>query len=381
MNIHMYNMWFGDCFQIEDGRDNLFIDFGIRRGSPIYGRDATGKRVARKLVRDKQYDYVTNRIIKAEHKNFLLTHYHEDHYSGLMYMKNHLSHSGPIFDTLYLPDIWNVGNSRDILTILLLEDLMNNSKVGHCNLLELVKFLCRDVRHVVLLKRGERFENDKYIALWPDIGSISADAGAFADSIRGQIREGLEEIADGLLEIMRELLAEDYSIIGRERLIESVDMLGRSYYAIKVTEVPDKQRLNAFANEISIVFQNTTDGDENILFTGDIDNKNMDKIYTNRDGKIALYDKYYCLKIPHHGTDDYYYRFDDLDVRNYLIPSGTHRQKGCEISSQYKTAFNGRNTYCSNSNFCTMNPGRKLAGCTCGAHSTFIYPDEYKTIV
>ncbi len=31
MNIYMYNMWFGDCFQIEDGRDNLFIDLSFVR--------------------------------------------------------------------------------------------------------------------------------------------------------------------------------------------------------------------------------------------------------------------------------------------------------------------------------------------------------------
>ena len=46
---------------------------------------------------------------------------------------------------------------------------MQKGKLPRTNnsLLDLVEFLCVNISHVQLLSRGEKFENDKYITLWP----------------------------------------------------------------------------------------------------------------------------------------------------------------------------------------------------------------------
>ena len=55
-------------------------------------------------------------------------------------------------------------------------------------------------------------------------------------------------------------------------------------------------------HKIRNVFQNARDGELNLLFTGDAQPEHLKMIAENYDGKLPLYEHYWCIKVPHHGT-------------------------------------------------------------------------------
>ena len=70
MNITMYECGFGDCFKLEDNNKNtLYVDFGIHDHS------------MGKSKRECRYDQIIHSM--PDNCDFLLTHYHDDHYAEL----------------------------------------------------------------------------------------------------------------------------------------------------------------------------------------------------------------------------------------------------------------------------------------------------------
>ena len=74
MRIRMYNVGFGDCFCIRDRKSSLLVDFGAAN-SKIEGRP-----------RREVFDVIISDLTTIRKKNLLLTHFHPDHVSGLLYM-------------------------------------------------------------------------------------------------------------------------------------------------------------------------------------------------------------------------------------------------------------------------------------------------------
>ena len=70
----MYNVGFGDCFCIRDRKSSLLVDFGAAN-SKIEGRP-----------RREVFDVIISDLTTIRKKNLLLTHFHPDHVSGLLYM-------------------------------------------------------------------------------------------------------------------------------------------------------------------------------------------------------------------------------------------------------------------------------------------------------
>ena len=104
----MYNCAFGDCFRITKSdapnrhESVLFVDFGIHKLCKRNSNEPTNWRSQRyqAIVDDILGTYPLN----TPHNNvdFLLSHYHYDHYSGLDYLPNNWK-----FDNVYIPDVWN----------------------------------------------------------------------------------------------------------------------------------------------------------------------------------------------------------------------------------------------------------------------------------
>ena len=94
MKIRMYNMGFGDCFCLRDRRKNLLVDFGTSNNR-IGG-----------LRRSEVFDAVMSDLSTISHKNLLLTHFHLDHLSGLLYMMKKRKNSFE-FVRIYLPDVFS----------------------------------------------------------------------------------------------------------------------------------------------------------------------------------------------------------------------------------------------------------------------------------
>lgn len=399
MDVYMYNTWFGDCFRINDKHNNLFVDFGIHQGclsgdKPIF---INAYSCVDRVHRDDVHKKISDEIVAfSEKPNLLLTHYHLDHYSGLLYMKSSMPHHSPIFNKVYLPDIWGVPNSKNIIAILILEALMDNSKLGKkgCTLLELVHFLCKDVEKVYLLRRGELFEDKKFTALWPDVNLVGAVA---KDLLPKEDMDWLQKIiffAEGLTDIVMSLTEGQKDSASREENCKKVEKMiiefDELYDEDKITNLfkqDEKIMLNEFGNDISIVFHNTTSNESNMLFTGDLSAKYLAMIDNNYDGMVPMHKNYCYIKIPHHATNGsgsslHYHDFSMYNPKILMIPNGkccTDSYKTCSKYGHDIVNIADKGTikvYCSNSNWCEMNPTGKFCDCNCGANYTnIIFPN------
>ena len=94
MRIRMYNVGFGDCFCIRDRKSSLLVDFGAAN-SKIEGRP-----------RREVFDVIISDLTTIRKKNLLLTHFHPDHVSGLLYMMRYRRDAYE-FEKIYLPDVFS----------------------------------------------------------------------------------------------------------------------------------------------------------------------------------------------------------------------------------------------------------------------------------
>ena len=159
----MYNVGFGDCFCLRDRKKSLLVDFGTNN-SRIEGRP-----------RREIFDVIISDLSTINCKNLLLTHFHMDHLSGLLYMMKNRDSSFD-FGKIYLPDVFSREEMSRTLVLLLLADLLKESGLPsrQVSLFALVDALLENKQNVELLSRGKLFEN-KYQALWPDTDVIQQE--------------------------------------------------------------------------------------------------------------------------------------------------------------------------------------------------------------
>ena len=345
--ITMYNAYFGDCFRINN---QLVVDFGIHRNSKIPNG----------LKRADICDAILEDLAKIDGLEMLVTHFHEDHIYGLI----HMLKSGKIripFRTFYIPDIFSGKVSTSVLPLMLLEELLEGYYVGgsNCNLCQFCQAVCGSVANVRLLKRGDIFR--QYTVLWPDVDFLQKQYSRFAREFLLEQKvyyKELVRIAKEISSIMRSVSggdgAENSNVRGgyQVRLRELESEMKELQQTIDFTEEEHKQfQVNSFGNWISIVFHNTKSGEENLLFTGDVEQDHMSEI--EKMGDISLHERYKYIKIPHHGTKSHYWDFYKYHPDIFLIPIGECR-KGWVISEQY--ADNGLSheplRCCSNCNAC-----------------------------
>lgn len=384
MKIRMYNVGYGDCFCLRDRRGSLLVDFGTSN-SRIEGQP-----------RRETFDVIISDLTTIERKNLLLTHFHLDHLSGLLYMMKHRS-SAYEFGKIYLPDVFSGENRNETLALLLLADLVKDSCLPsrQVSLLALVEALGRKPQKVELLSRGKVFE-EKYQALWPDMDIIQKETRRVYETLEqdhGETMKKLEKFAEKLRLLVYSMTEEGakenrdkqetlpvFSVLEREFRQMRADLEFRQL----LSDLQDKNLgLRSFKNKISIVFQNVRDGELNLLFTGDIQREHLELIAGNYDGKIPLFEHYWCIKIPHHGTQEHYFDFSRFAPENMLISNGIYysnskkQSRELRTSSQYGGLFyiNDTHMYCSNCDCCDGYEN----GCTCKERD-IVSPAYYKDI-
>ena len=141
--------------------------------------------------------------------------------------------------------------------------------------------------------------------------------------------------------------------------------------------------LRQFRHKISLAFQNTRDGELNLLFTGDVQPRYMKMIVEDYDGRIPLHEHYWCIKVPHHGTESHFFDFSRFSPENMMIPNGAYydnskkKSKNQRTSMQYGGLFyiNDAHMYCSNCDCCDSYEN----GCSCREYDV-ISPSYYKDI-
>ena len=384
MKIRMYNVGFGDCYCLRDRKKSLLVDFGTNN-SRIEGRP-----------RREIFDLIISDLSTIECKNLLLTHFHMDHLSGLLYMMKNKDSSFD-FGKIYLPDVFSEEKMSRTLVLLLLADLVKDSCLPsrQVSLFALIDALLeRQTQTVELLSRGKIFE-EKYQALWPDTDVTQRET----DEVYNLLREKFPEIMDVLFDFAEKLRQIIWSMTDEGKvLLENNQKNIRAYVYERefrrIKALPEfkelltwlnrnQVNLRQFKHKISIVFQNARDGELNLLFTGDVQPEHMQMIADNYDGKWPLYEHYWCIKVPHHGTQDHYFNFSGYEPENMMISNGIHFANSKTQSRELRTSplYGGlfyipdTHMYCSNCDCCDCYEN----GCSC-KEADVISPSYYKDI-
>ena len=442
MRIRMYNVGFGDCFCIRDRKSSLLVDFGAAN-SKIEGRP-----------RREVFDVIISDLTTIRKKNLLLTHFHPDHVSGLLYMMRYRRDAYE-FEKIYLADVFSGPEMKYTLALLLLADVTKKASLPgrRVSLFALAEALCARKVKIDLLSRGSEFEG-KYTALWPDVSEVSRETEEVFNSLIENHENAMTELVN-IAEEVRELFlsmteetleaeekseplsvpedtdgpesslkdpreysgeneeytqeklvlanedagaaiedtAEDPEETEKERVRRlNPEKLEKKFRELQATEEfqallesAEKQghSLRQFRHKISLAFQNTIDGELNLLFTGDVQPQYMKMIAENYDGKIQLYEHYWCIKVPHHGTESHFFDFSGFSPENMMIPNGAYydnskkKSKNQRTSMQYGGLFyiNDAHMYCSNCDCCDSYEN----GCSCREYDV-ISPSYYKDI-
>ena len=384
MKIRMYNVGFGDCYCLRDRKKSLLVDFGTNN-SRIEGRP-----------RREIFDLIISDLSTIECKNLLLTHFHMDHLSGLLYMMKNKDSSFD-FGKIYLPDVFSEEKMSRTLVLLLLADLVKDSCLPsrQVSLFALIDALLeRQTQTVELLSRGKIFE-EKYQALWPDTDVTQRET----DEVYNLLREKFPEIMDVLLDFSEKLRQIIWSMTAEGKVLSESNQKNIRAYVYerefrRIKALPEfkelltwlnrnQVNLRQFKHKISIVFQNARDGELNLLFTGDVQPEHMQMIADNYDGKWPLYEHYWCIKVPHHGTQDHYFNFSGYEPENMMISNGIHFANSKTQSRELRTSplYGGlfyipdTHMYCSNCDCCDCYEN----GCSC-KEADVISPSYYKDI-
>lgn len=419
MRIRMYNVGFGDCFCIRDRKGSLLVDFGAVN-SKIEGRP-----------RREVFDVIISDLTTIRKKNLLLTHFHPDHVSGLLYMMRYRRDAYE-FEKIYLPDVFSDPEMKYTLTLLLLADVTKKASLPgrRVSLLALAEAFCARKVKIDLLSRGSEFEG-KYTALWPDVRIVSSETEDVFNFLIEDNEKAMTELVN-IAEEVRQLFmsmtvdengAEEDSEAEKEAedvdgnqtgsdSAESVqgnngtqeyaqvelqhrlkpEKLEKKFRELQATaefqallECAEKQGhlLRQFRHKISLAFQNTSDSELNLLFTGDVQPQYMKMIVEDYDGKIPLHEHYWCIKVPHHGTESHFFDFSRFSPENMMIPNGAYydnskkKSKNQRTSMQYGGLFyiNDAHMYCSNCDCCDSYEN----GCSCREYDV-ISPSYYKDI-
>ena len=442
MRIRMYNVGFGDCFCIRDRKSSLLVDFGAAN-SKIEGRP-----------RREVFDVIISDLTTIRKKNLLLTHFHPDHVSGLLYMMRYRRDAYE-FEKIYLPDVFSGPEMKYTLALLLLADVTKKASLPgrRVSLFALAEALCARKVKIDLLSRGSEFEG-KYKALWPDVSEVSRETEEVFNSLIENHENAMTELVN-IAEEVRELFlsmteetleaeekseplsvpedtdgpesslkdpreysgeneeytqeklvlanedagaaiedtAEDPEETEKERVRRlNPEKLEKKFRELQATEEfqallesAEKQghSLRQFRHKISLAFHNTIDGELNLLFTGDVQPQYMKMIAENYDGKIQLHEHYWCIKVPHHGTESHFFDFSGFSPENMMIPNGAYydnskkKSKNQRTSMQYGGLFyiNDAHMYCSNCDCCDSYEN----GCSCREYDV-ISPSYYKDI-
>lgn len=407
--VEVYNTYFGDCtilktFGNNTPISNLLVDFGIHSRSHVSSLYLNKKWLTQKIAEDISIRYPNGGI------NLLITHFHEDHVNGLIYMyKSGSAMYENFFEKVYMADVWEYPYA---IAMLLLEDLLKKTKLPRTSfsLFDLLDFLSVCVKDIELLSRGRKFEDDRFITLWPEknneITPKTFMKGEFDDVIRelnygDDIENGLIELSEKIVVFFRDELSQksgtvrerkgqiksfrkDYKVVQekisaqyREANNIEGDNNTEGNYNNKIEE--QMLKLHKLNHKFNIVFQNLDDENENILFTGDIEKNHMREIADRTD--IPLHESYKYIKIPHHGTKNHYYDYSNYNPETIIINNGRINGK-CKQTMAYRIYREYRDVcaihVCTNSNNCIRCyrcDKKCMFACTCV--SNVVYPRLY----
>lgn len=362
-DIDIYNVKFGDCFILKNNSDTqhsnkLLVDFGsIQSIDPPVIKG------------------VNIELARAESKYLMITHFHSDHYKGIKTLNNNI-----IFDEIYLPDYF----SRNIIKLqFTLLSLLNERHPAYQIAYNLLSAIPNIFRHlncnskIIFVKRGDLIFNnlDSFRILWPKVDDFDRLAHLLFREVIDyyNLGEDYENYIESLTERYFSLLPETREHEGNGHVLKFEDLEFRAERIRQIeaeiervsneTNKPRKRlryvlsnKIRSCQNEICICFDNlfgrNIPKNKRVLFLSDICRENLQTIIGSEDNSnLALSDYYRVIKVPHHGTKDYF--VPNLTLSEYMIvPNGYAIKPGWEITALYGEYYKERNFICADFNAC-----------------------------
>ena len=242
------------------------------------------------------------------HDSFLLTHFHKDHYNGILNCQNHNfcwrldnHHSCWHLDNFYHPVMPSFKEDKVFFLCLLAMNIrISKNHPIQSTILSLVRKLNRKPLHFIPVAKGDIFVcgNRKYEILWPPRELKEEDILKVIKSAIKDFEKAKE--ADSTLKDIYRNVSLQYSESNinevNERDVE-IDFTEQET-SEEVTEVIQKANtsLRKAANRLSVAFRQ----DDNILFLGDLEKKEINFVV---DDLIKQNNTSYDILISsHHGT-------------------------------------------------------------------------------
>lgn len=356
--IELQNVEYGECIVLGGKSSILMNDCGsmsqkLRQGD---------------ISIDDCFESIAMRYEPYPERYFLLSHYHRDHLSGFMKI---LQKYPGYFSRVLIPSAPCDASGRALLLDLaiyahLFLPYQTDCSQVNTSCMRIFKILSdkAGAERIFTLQRGDRFRFDEvdYEVLWPRPQDypfdpelrnaverldlffaspyLSGPAGEFtrvrdrftalylqccdAFAVSGRaVPETRRELLHDLLQAQLELEALREPLMGTPQAHDVQEILASPLVLEAYT---------VGANAASVIYQNVRTREaslDDILMTGDCTPESIAAIWDD------LYDSYYVLKTPHHGTAaGYSSLFSEMGISHILISNGDYHAGGA-ISDAY----------------------------------------------
>ncbi len=308
MDVKMFQMDCGESILAYCKDKCLLIDCGSR----------SDKKTTTHL-----FDNVINECSGFTCKKAMISHFHDDHINGFMYITDPAKVNHLTFSMVYIPYIFTYGQHWNLIDYKLIEHYLRQKKLNNRKNFSLLDLLLRIVNSktkILILSRGMTFNscNSNNQVLWPipqnlvNFGFGEGIEKYFPEDFCKQIFKITDMICKVYLEANESSYYEDSIMDTTSEINEQITRVfnydfefDRDSAEFKAFYNRLRQRLRIDDNNTSIVFQ--TNLDDNYLFTGDIGTKYLRNIVScSYNDKLRIHDSFFAIKAPHHGTVTHY---------------------------------------------------------------------------
>lgn len=251
---------------------------------------------------DLTVDFGGDKNLECYHcfnENFLLTHFHADHYNGIL--KCNELHSCWHLDKFYHPVMPSFSDDKVFfMSLLALNIRISNNHPIQSTIFSLVRKLNRKPLEFIPVAKGDIIicGRRKYEILWPPTELKEKETLKVINTAIRDFEKAKEE--DETLRRIYERIYERYSNSNLNELSENDydDNLSQNENTHDFPEIIKRANdsLRKAANRLSVAFRQ----DDNILFLGDLEEKEIDTVVSNLDEESNnIYD---IIISAHHGT-------------------------------------------------------------------------------
>ncbi|MGN0479822.1 MAG: hypothetical protein ACI4GO_10360 [Hominenteromicrobium sp.] len=357
--IELHDVEYGDCtVLVGRNRSVLMVDCGSVSRYARRGEEEIRRR----------FEAIFSRYAGAAQRQFLLTHYHRDHMNGFLWQ---LRQDPQYFDRVYLPALpdGKHGTSPMLeLAVFAHFFAVPQTDFAQVNTACLSVFGILDktvgAERIFTLRAGDTFSFDGafYEVLSPEPADFPFDpllcdaaedlniclASPYHTGCEAEFLRTKDAFINVYRQTQRAFAPSDRASPGRRRIL--LDTLGDLWNRLEALRgemerspaAPDIREILArpvvrtsyteAQNDLSLVFHNQRAGgpsSADILMTGDV----SDAVLARLSPK--LFDGYYAVKAPHHGTESHFSPvIGELAVPHLLISNGDYHAGG-EIDPRY----------------------------------------------